>query len=106
MGFPLDQVSTFNRVNWIKEKYGLKNSIYMGDGIYDILVFKEIGYSIAPANAFFQTKKVANFVTNAKGAQGAVAEACFHLAEKFFTPIDLLTFDFSQHQSGVWNNQK
>jgi 3-deoxy-D-manno-octulosonate 8-phosphate phosphatase (KDO 8-P phosphatase) len=106
MGFPVDQVSTFDRVNWIRENYGLNNSIYMGDGIYDILVFKNVAYSIAPANGFIQTKAAANFVTKTAGAQGAVAEACFHIAEKFFTPIDLLTFDFSQHQSGAWSNKK
>lgn len=106
MGFPLDQVSTFDRVNWIKKKYNPAQTIYIGDGIYDILVFREVAYSIAPANAFYQTKKAANFVTNARGGEGAVAEACFHIAEKFFTPIDLLTFDFSSHQSGAWNNKK
>ena len=78
----------------------------MGDGIYDVIVFKEVGYSIAPANSFIQTKKAADFVTKNRAAQGAVAEACFHIAEKFFTPIDLLTFDFSSHQSGAWNNKK
>jgi 3-deoxy-D-manno-octulosonate 8-phosphate phosphatase (KDO 8-P phosphatase) len=106
MGFPLDQVSTFDRVQWIEEKYGLENTIYMGDGIYDSIVFKAIGYSIAPANAFYQTKKMADFVTESRGASGAVAEACFHIAEKFFTPINLLTYDFSSHESGAWSNKK
>ena len=76
----------------------------MGDGIYDPLVFKKVGYSIAPANAFFKTKEMANFVTNARGGEGAVAEACLHILEKFFGPFDLFNSDFS-NGSGAWKNK-
>jgi len=106
IGFPLDLVSTFDRIDWIKERFNPHKTIYMGDGIFDILVFKEVSYSIAPANSFIQTKKAADFVTLAKGGEGAVAEACFHIAEKFFKPINILTRDFSRHQSGAWSNKK
>jgi len=105
MNFPLDLVSTFDRASWIKDRYHLSQTVYMGDGLYDILVFKQVKYSIAPANAFYQTRNFANFVTTSAGGSGAVAEACFHLAEKFFTPIDILNFDFSQHQSGSWTKK-
>ncbi|KKS10103.1 MAG: Low specificity phosphatase (HAD superfamily)-like protein [candidate division WWE3 bacterium GW2011_GWF2_41_45] len=104
MGLPLDLVSTFNRVEWIEQKYNLAETIYMGDGIYDPLVFKKVGYSIAPANAFFKTKEMANFVTNARGGEGAVAEACLHILEKFFGPFDLFNSDFS-NGSGAWKNK-
>jgi 3-deoxy-D-manno-octulosonate 8-phosphate phosphatase (KDO 8-P phosphatase) len=90
MHFPLDLVSAFDRVRWIEEKYGLNNSIYMGDGIFDPIVFTNVGYSIAPANAFSQTKKYADFVTETRGGEGAVAEACLHIMEKFFKPFDPL----------------
>lgn len=101
MGLPLDLVSTFNRVEWIQSKYDLKETIYMGDGIYDPLVFDKVAYSIAPANAFFKTKEMADYVTNAKGGEGAVAEACLHIMDKFFEPFDLFKLDFSKG-SGVW----
>ncbi|MDP2651401.1 MAG: phosphatase, partial [bacterium] len=39
MGLPLYQVSTFERVEWIQEKFNLKESIYMGDGVFDAMVF-------------------------------------------------------------------
>lgn len=101
MGFPLDLVNTITRVDWIKKNYGLKNSIYMGDGIFDSIVFNKIGYSIAPANAFFKTKEYADFITNAKGGEGAVAEACLHIMEKFFTPFDPLKLKVKN--IGVWS---
>lgn len=100
MGFPLDLVSTFDRIAWIEKKYGLKNSIYMGDGIFDPIVFDKISYSIAPANAFFKTKEYADFVTNARGGEGAVAEACLHVMEKFFKPFDPLNLKVKK--VGVW----
>jgi 3-deoxy-D-manno-octulosonate 8-phosphate phosphatase (KDO 8-P phosphatase) len=84
MKFPLELVSTINRLDWIKERYSLDKVIYMGDGIFDHYVFKKIGYSIAPANADFMAKKYASFVTRRKGGDRAVAEACLHILKKFF----------------------
>ena len=104
MKFPLDLVSTFERADWIKEKFGLEKSIYMGDGIFDSIVFDKIRYSIAPANAFFKTKEYADFITNAKGAEGAVAEACLHIMEKFFEPFNPLKLKINK--VGVWGKQK
>lgn len=92
MNFTIDLVSTFERVEWLREKFNLKETIYMGDGIYDVLVFEHVGYSIAPANAFYMTKQKANFVTKAKGGEGAVAEACVHIFEKFFGGFDINDF--------------
>lgn len=101
MNFLVNLVSTFERVGWIGEKFNLNETIYMGDGIYDALVFDSVAYSIAPANAFYLTKQKANFVTNAKGGEGAVAEACLHIMEKFFQGFDLSKLDFSSG-SGAW----
>jgi 3-deoxy-D-manno-octulosonate 8-phosphate phosphatase (KDO 8-P phosphatase) len=90
MKLPVDLVSTFDRVEWIKEKVGLEETIYIGDGIFDAMVFNKVAYGIAPANAFFKIKEHADYVTNAKGGEGAVAEACYHIMEKFFKPMDIL----------------
>ena len=43
MGFDLDLVSTIKRVDWIAERYSLDEVIYMGDGIFDHYVMKEVG---------------------------------------------------------------
>ncbi len=103
MKLPLFQVSTFERVAWIKEKFKPEETIYMGDGIFDAMVFNEVGYGIAPANAFFKTKEHADFVTQAKGGHGAVAEACWHIMEKFFKPLDPLKLKI---EGGEWGKKK
>src|SRR5665648_181048 len=50
MKYPLDLVSTIRRVEWIAERYPLDKVIYMGDGIFDHYVMRNVGYSIAPGN--------------------------------------------------------
>ena len=84
MNYDLDLVSTIKRIEWIKEHYNPKEVIYMGDGIFDHYVMKEVGYSIAPANSDKSAKKQANYVTERKGGERAVAEACLHIMVKFF----------------------
>ena len=84
MKYSLDLVSTTHRIEWIRERYPLNEVIYMGDGIFDHYVMHEVGYSIAPANADKFTKTKANYVTERRGGDRAVAEACLHLLDRFF----------------------
>lgn len=105
MKLQIDLVSTFERVDWIEERYNLSETIYMGDGIYDALVFQKVGYGIAPDNAFKETKKLANFVTKRQGASGAVAEAVIHILKKFFKPFDILNLG-QVERSGAWKSSK
>lgn len=103
MGFPLDLVSTIRRIDWIKELFDPKQVIYMGDGIFDHYVMREVGYSIAPANADNLAKKYANYVTARSGGDRSVAEACLHILEKFFTSYDHNKLPHSQFKfSGEW----
>ena len=88
MGYKLDLVSTVKRIQWINENYPLKSVIYMGDGIFDHYVMKEVAYSIAPSNADKNAKAYASFVTERAGGERAVAEACLHILEKFFNSYD------------------
>ena len=88
MKFELDLVSTTKRIEWIKERYDPEEVIYMGDGIFDHYVMKEVGYSLAPANADKLARSHANFVTKCSGGNRAVAEACLHIMKKFFKPYD------------------
>jgi len=103
MGFPLDLVSTIRRIDWIKNMYDPKDVIYVGDGIFDHYVMKEVGYSIAPANSDILAKKYADYVTERSGGDRAVAEACLHILEKFFKPYDPNTLPGTQIKlSGEW----
>jgi 3-deoxy-D-manno-octulosonate 8-phosphate phosphatase (KDO 8-P phosphatase) len=103
MNYELDNVSTIRRVDWIKERYPLENVIYMGDGIFDHYVMREVGYSIAPANSDKLAKQYANFITERSGGDRAVAEACLHIMEKFFTPFNPTELPNAHHKlSGEW----
>lgn len=102
MGYPISLVSTYERINWIKERFNPNETIYMGDGIYDPIVFNEVAYGIAPQNAFYNTKKYANFITSSKGSEGAVAEAVIHIIEHLFKKnFDILNLNFTEG-SGNW----
>jgi 3-deoxy-D-manno-octulosonate 8-phosphate phosphatase (KDO 8-P phosphatase) len=103
MGFPLELVSTIRRIDWIKNQYDPQSVIYIGDGIFDHYVMREVGYSIAPANADTLAKQHANYVTARSGGDRAVAEACLHILEKFFKPYDPLMLPDAQIKlSGEW----
>lgn len=83
MGVPIFLVSSQNRRSWIDEKFGLETTIYMGDGLFDAAVFSHCLYSICPANGLQIAKDQASYVTTRTGGDGAVAEACMHIAERF-----------------------
>ena len=102
MGFDLDLVSTINRIEWIKERYDPREVIYMGDGIFDHYVMREVGYSIAPKNADKLAKSSADYVTQRSGGERAVAEACLHLMETFFKPYDPDNLPADQLNLGEW----
>lgn len=88
MHFKLELVSTIKRIEWIKERYNPDETIYMGDGIFDHYVMKEVGYSIATGDADPHAKKYADYICERAGGKRAVAEACLHLMDKFFVPYD------------------
>ena len=102
MKFKLDLVSTIKRIEWINERYNPKEVIYMGDGIFDHYVMKEVGYSIAPANSDRMAKAYASYVTERSGGDRAVAEACLHIMQKFFTPYEPDQLPADQLNLGEW----
>ena len=103
MGYPINLVSTFQRLDWISERVKLEETIYMGDGIYDPIVFNSVGFSIAPANAFVNTKKYASHVTESKGGEGAVAEAVIYIFENILKlKFDILNLKI-EASSCSWN---
>lgn len=103
MKFKLDLVSTVKRIDWIRENYNCEEVIYMGDGIFDHYVMREVSYSIAPSNADTITKKTANYVTKRRGGDRSVAEACIHILDKFFEPYNPNNFPHSKIKfSGEW----
>ena len=104
MDFKLDLVSTIHRIEWIRNLYDVNRVIYMGDGIFDHYVMREVGYSIAPSNADINCKKYGNYVTKRSGGDRAVAEACLHILEKFFEPYNPSQLPINKLKfSGEWS---
>lgn len=103
MNFPLELVSTIKRVEWLRARFPLDQSIYMGDGIFDHYVFAKVGYSICPANGFYLARERANYVTKCPGGDRAVAEACLHILECFFEPYDPNKLPNQFADSGEWS---
>ena len=102
MKFDIFLVSTVKRIQWMKKKYKLSETIYMGDGIFDYFVMKQVKYSIAPNNADQLCKKYANFVTKRSGGDRAVAEACVHILKKFFKISSIENINLKVKLSGEW----
>lgn len=88
MGLSLTLVSEPERLDYFKKKLDPVQTIYMGDGIYDVAILKLVAYGIAPANAWPAAKQAAAYVTKRAGGDGAVAEACQHILKKFFPKAD------------------
>lgn len=84
MGYPIELIKEKDRYSYIKEKFGLKNTIFIGDGIFDAVLLRDCMFGIAPANARIEAKKFADFVTSSKAAEGAVCDACIIINKKFF----------------------
>lgn len=103
MKYPIDLVSTIKRIDWISERYDLEKVIYMGDGIFDHYVMKEVLYGISPNNGDKNARKYSHYITERNGGERAVAEACLHIMEKFFKPYNPNNFPSNQSKfSGEW----
>ena len=103
MGYKIFLVSTVQRIKWIRSRYKLSECIYIGDGIFDYLVMKQIGYSITPNNSSNFTKKHSNHVLKRAGGDRAVAEACLFILKKFFNVKNFSKINLKNSKmSGSW----
>jgi 3-deoxy-D-manno-octulosonate 8-phosphate phosphatase (KDO 8-P phosphatase) len=84
MGYSLELVSEENRLQYFRDKFGFENTIYMGDGIFDVPILKACRFGIAPSNARIEAKRAADFVTIPKSGEGAVCDACIKINKLFF----------------------
>ena len=83
MGYPIELVNEQDRYNYIKEKYGFENTIFMGDGIFDAPMLKACKFGIASKNARKEAIESAAFVTASNSAEGAVCDACLEIKKRF-----------------------
>ncbi len=83
LGFDIFLVSSKERLKWLN-KYNYEKMIYMGDGVFDSIIFSKVLYSICPKNSFHFCLEKANYITRYNGGERAVADACMHILKKFF----------------------
>jgi len=69
----LDKLKPYEK---LKSTYGYSDEEvgYMGDELFDIPLLRAVGFSAAPASARAEVKSVVDFVTRARGGDGAVRE--------------------------------
>ena len=77
-------VGESERYNYIRDNFGFDKTIYMGDGIHDVEIFKKCLFGIAPKNARIEAKKVADYITPSNSGEGAVLDACLKIDKLFF----------------------
>ena len=53
-----------------------ENFAYIGDDLPDLAIMKQVGLSVAVANAVSQIKTIADFNTELHGGRGGVREVC------------------------------
>jgi 3-deoxy-D-manno-octulosonate 8-phosphate phosphatase (KDO 8-P phosphatase) len=84
MGFELRLISESKRYEYIKNKYGLDNTIYIGDGIYDAILLKKCKIGLCPADARIEAKKKSNKVLKSRAGEGAILDASLLIMKKFY----------------------
>lgn len=82
MGFECHYMDTKERAEYLEERYGLDNVIYMGDSFVDAPLLKGCGCGIATSTSSFLAKHVADYVTTTGGGERAVAEAVFYIMKE------------------------
>ncbi|MDC0563123.1 HAD hydrolase family protein [Candidatus Pelagibacter ubique] len=84
MGFKLKYIESQKRFDWVKKNFDLKETIFMGDGLYDLRLIKHSKMSICPKNSVSILKKYVDYVTKNNGGERAVTEACIFIFKKIF----------------------
>ena len=60
----------------IRRRYGLEESelAFIGDDLFDLPLLRAVGFSAAPADARPEVRRAVDYVTAARGGEGAVRE--------------------------------
>ncbi len=83
IGFSVELVDEKDRYSYIKEKFGFENTIFIGDGIYDVPIIQNCLFGVVPANARVEAKRFAKFITPSASGEGAVCDACLEIKKRF-----------------------
>ena len=79
MDIPCFLVPAEIRYQWISEKFNITDTIFVGDGYFDIECIEKVALGIAPQNAPHIVKQAADFVTESHGGNGVILEIALEL---------------------------
>lgn len=79
----VELVSEGDRYDFINNKYGLANVIYIGDGLHDAKILKNAYFGIAPADARIEARLAAQYITESKAGNGAFLDAALIILKHF-----------------------
>jgi 3-deoxy-D-manno-octulosonate 8-phosphate phosphatase (KDO 8-P phosphatase) len=74
MGVECFLVPAAIRFEWLSEKFDVDETIFVGDGYFDIECIKNASFGVAPQNAPSIVKQAADLVTEAHGGNGVILE--------------------------------
>lgn len=79
----VELVSEGDRYDFINNKYGLSNVIYIGDGLHDAKILRKVYFGIAPADARIEARLAAQYITESKAGNGAFLDAALIILKHF-----------------------
>ena len=83
MKFDAYNISSHERLSWIKRRYNLSEVCYIADGFWDAAIFAECAYSIATSSSAVSAQLSAKFVTSSSGGSRGLSEGILYLMYKF-----------------------
>ena len=80
LGIDILYMGVKNKLSILKEilaqgTYSIEEIAFMGDDLNDLPIIKNVGFSIAPANAAVEIRERAHYICRRSGGNGAVREA-------------------------------
>ena len=83
MGGELHLVSSGHaRIKWIQEMCDIDKTLYIGDGIFDNIIFNAVGFSASFSNSLPHVKVAADYVSSYAGGSRGVADILLSVISK------------------------
>ena len=70
------------RIKWISDMCSVDNTLYIGDGIFDSIIFKAVGFSASFSNSLPHVRATANYVSPYSGGSRGVADILLFFISK------------------------
>lgn len=81
MKVSIELVTESNRLEYVKEHFGLEGTAFVGDGMYDAHVLEQCERGYAPCDATKFAKKAADVITETRGGRGVILDVALDILE-------------------------